>query len=178
VREAIDQLLRGHEPYPAVVVDGHWGLVAANAAMLRLVRDVATHLMQPPVNVLRLSLHPEGLAPRIVNLEQWRHHLLERLSREALERGDPALRALHEELAAYPTVNGSSDAEPEYGDVAVPLRLRHDGMELAFIATQTAFGTATDVTVAELSIESMFPADAHTAEALQRLARYQTGEGT
>jgi transcriptional regulator with XRE-family HTH domain len=170
VREAIDQLLRGHEPYPALVVDGHWGLVAANSAMTRLMRGVAEHLLQPPVNVLRLSLHPEGLAPRIINLLQWRRHLLDRVAREALVSGDPALRVLHSELAAYPAARGSSDLEAAYPDIAVPLRLRHDGAELGFIATQTAFGTATDVTVSELSIESLFPAEPRTAQALHALA--------
>jgi transcriptional regulator with XRE-family HTH domain len=169
VREAIDQLLRGHEPYPALVVDGHWGLVAANTALQRLTVGVAEHLLQPPVNVLRLSLHPEGVAPRIVNLQQWRRHLLERLAREALATGDPALRALHEELAAYPVHAGSDELEPMHEDIAVPLRLRHDGMELSFITTQTTFGTATDVTVAELSIESFFPAEPGTALALRAL---------
>jgi transcriptional regulator with XRE-family HTH domain len=111
VREAIDQLLRGHEPYPALVVDGRWGLVAANTPLQRLTAGVAEHLLQPPVNVLRLSLHPEGVAPRIVNLQQWRRHLLERLAREALATGDPALRALHEELAAYPVPAGSDELE-------------------------------------------------------------------
>jgi transcriptional regulator with XRE-family HTH domain len=176
VREAIDQLLRGHEPYPALVVDGRWGLVAANAAMGRLMRGVAEHLLQAPVNVLRLSLHPDGLAPRIVNLQQWRRHLLDRVAREALLSGDPELRVLHGELAAYPAGSGSRDLELAYADIAVPLRLRHDGAELAFIATRTAFGTATDVTVSELSIESLFPAEPHTAQALHALAGDESGE--
>jgi transcriptional regulator with XRE-family HTH domain len=179
VREAIDQLLRGHEPYPALVVDGHWGLVAANTVLQRLIGGVADHLLQPPVNVLRLSLHPDGLAPRIANLEQWRRLLLERLAREALASGDPALRTLYEELSAYPTGGHSSDPEPTCADIAVPLRLQHDGIELALIATQTAFGTATDVTVAELSIESFFPADSQTAEVLQAMAAGQdAGQAT
>jgi hypothetical protein len=169
VREAIDLLLRAHEPYPALVVDGHWGLAAANAALERLIGAVAEHLLEPPVNVLRLSLHPEGLAPRMGNLGQWRRHLLERLSRNALETADPALRALHDELAAYPG-GDASDLTPSFAEIAVPLRLRHDGIELAFIATQTSFGTATDVTVSELAIESLFPADPRTALVLRHLA--------
>jgi len=102
VRQAIDRVLRGHEPYPAVVVDRHWGLVAANRAVPLLIGGAADHLLEPPVNVLRLSLHPEGMAPRIVNLGEWRAHLLDRLGRQAVVSGDPALFALHEELAGYP----------------------------------------------------------------------------
>lgn len=102
VRDAIDRLLAGHEPYPAVVIDRHWGMVAANRAVPMLSAGAAQHLLEPPVNVLRLSLHPEGMAPLIVNLSEWRAHLLDRLGREAVVTGDPALAALHEELAAYP----------------------------------------------------------------------------
>jgi transcriptional regulator with XRE-family HTH domain len=168
VRDAIEQLLRGHEPYPALVVDRHWGLVAANRALGHLLGGVAGNLLEPPINVLRLSLHPEGMAPQILNLAQWRTHLLDRLEREAVASGDPALAALHEELVGYP---GGSDEglDAASADIAVPLRLRHGELELRFISTQTTFGTALDVTVAELSIESFFPADAPTAEAMQAL---------
>jgi transcriptional regulator with XRE-family HTH domain len=168
VREAIDRVLRGHEPYPALVVDRHWGLVAANAAVRLLISGVAEHLTQPPVNVLRLSLHPEGMAPRILNLGEWRAHLLDRLGRQAVVSGDPALFALHEELATYPGGEGGHAPDLEAGAIAVPLRLRVDGGELAFISTATTFGTATDVTVSELAIESFFPADAATAQALEQ----------
>jgi transcriptional regulator with XRE-family HTH domain len=171
VREAIDRVLRGHEPYPALVVDRHWGLVAANAAVALLISGVAEHLTQPPVNVLRLSLHPEGMAPRILNLGEWRAHLLDRLGRQAVVSGDPALFALHEELATYPGGEGGHAPDLEAGAIAVPLRLRVDGGELAFISTATTFGTATDVTVSELAIESFFPADAATARALEQRAR-------
>ena len=166
VREAIDRVLRGHEPYPAVVVDRHWGLVAANHAVPLLIGGAADHLLAPPVNVLRLSLHPEGMAPRIVNLGEWRAHLLDRLGRQAVVSGDPALFALHEELAGYPGGEGGHVPDLEAGAIAVPLRLRTDDGELAFISTATTFGTATDVTVSELAIESFFPADDATARAL------------
>ena len=173
VREAIDRLLRGHEPYPAVVVDRHWGLVDANRAVPLLIagRRARTSL-EPPVNVLRLSLHPEGMAPRIVNLGEWRAHLLDRLGRQAVVSGDPALFALHDELAAL----SGRRARPRRptsrrAAIAVPLRLRADGGELAFISTATTFGTATDVTVSELAIESFFPADERTAKALERRSR-------
>jgi transcriptional regulator with XRE-family HTH domain len=170
VREAIEQVLRGHEPYPALVVDRHWGLVSANRAFASLVEGVAPHLLEPPVNVLRLSLHPEGVAPRIVNLRQWRTHLLERLRRDALATGDPALTALHGELASYPSGDPERPLDPAYADVAVPLRARDGDLELSFISTRTSFGTALDVTIAELSIESFFPADARTADAMRAVA--------
>jgi transcriptional regulator with XRE-family HTH domain len=168
VRDAIDRVLRGHEPFPAIVVDRHWGLVAQNRAVPLLVAGAAAHLLEPPVNVLRLSLHPEGMAPRIANLAEWRAHLLDRLGRQAVVSGDPALFALHEELAAYPG-DGTPAPSPdlEAGAIAVPLRLRAGDDELAFISTATTFGTATDVTVSELAIESFFPADAATARALE-----------
>jgi transcriptional regulator with XRE-family HTH domain len=167
VREAIDRLLRAHEPFPAVVIDRHWGMVAGNSAIPLLTADVAGHLLEPPVNVLRLSLHPDGMAPRILNLGEWRAHLLDRLGREAVISGDPALFTLHEELAAYPGGERGHTADLDAGEIAVPLRLEVGGRELSFISTATTFGTATDVTVSELSIESFFPADDETAEVLR-----------
>lgn len=169
VRDAIDQVLRGHEPFPALVVDRHWGLVAANRAVGLLLQDVDERLLEPPVNVLRLSLHPEGLAPRIVNLAQWRAHLLERLCREALAGGDPALSVLHDELAAYPAEGAGDHLDPSFADIAVPFRVRVGAHELSFLSTRTTFGTAVDITVAELSIESFFPADGETATAMHGL---------
>src|SRR5262245_5067939 len=157
VRDAIGQLLEAHEPYPALVIDAHWGLVAANRALDPLIEGVAAHLLEPPVNVLRLSLHPEGVAPRIVNLHAWRTHLLERLAREAIASGDPALSALHDELIRYPTGEPGAFVDPAFAEIAVPLRVMHGKRELAFISARTTFGTALDVTAAELSIESFFP---------------------
>jgi hypothetical protein len=170
VREVLDQVLRGHEPYPALVMDRHWGMVAANAAVGVLIEGVAQELLEPPVNVLRLSLHPDGVAPRIVNLAEWRAHLLDRLGRQAVSTGDPALAALYGELSALP---GGGPVEPydrDAGEIAVPLRIRVGEAELSFISTVATFGTATDVTVAELSIESFFPADARTLASLASLA--------
>jgi hypothetical protein len=169
VRDAIEQLLRAHEPYPALVIDAHWGLVSANRGLEPLIAGVAPHLLEPPVNVLRLSLHPDGVAPRIVNLHEWRSHLLERLLREAIATGDAALTALHEELSAYPAGDPGPAVDPAFADVAIPLRLKHRDHELAFISTRTTFGTAVEVTVAELSIESFFPSDRRTEEAMQSL---------
>jgi transcriptional regulator with XRE-family HTH domain len=170
VRDALDRLLAGHEPYPALAVDRHWGMVAANRALGLLTGDVAAHLLEPPVNVLRLALHPEGVAPRIVNFAQWRAHLLDRLGREAVRSGDPALAALHEELAAYPAGARAPAIDADAAEIAIPLRIRHGEHELAFISTVTTFGTAVDITVSELSIESFFPADAKTAELLRAAA--------
>ena len=171
VRDALDRVLAGHAPNPALVVDRHWGLVAANASTDLLTAGAAPHLLEPPVNVLRLSLHPEGVAPRIANLPEWRAHLLDRLGREAVAGGDPALAALHEELAGYPGGGTAVAPDLEAGAIAVPLRFRHGDAGLAFISTVTTFGTAVDVTVSELSIESFFPADAATAAAVRELAR-------
>jgi transcriptional regulator with XRE-family HTH domain len=164
VREALDRVLRGHEPYPAVVVDRHWGMVAGNRSVPLLTDGVAAHLLEPPVNVLRVGLHPEGMAPRILNLADWRAHLLDRLGREAVASGDPALFALHEELAGYQGGEPGRLADPAVAGIGVPLRLRSGDVELAFISTATTFGTAIDITVAELSIEAFFPADEVTSE--------------
>ena len=166
VREALDRVLKGHEPFPAVVVDRHWGMVAANSAIPLLTDGVAEHLLAPPVNVLRLTLHPEGMAPRIVNLAEWRAHLLDRLGRQAVTSGDPALAALHDELARLPGGDGSHAPDLAAGEIATPLRIRTGDAELSFISTYTTFGTAVDVTVSELSIEAFFPADEATARAL------------
>jgi len=171
VRDALDRVLAGHAPNPALVVDRHWGLVAANPSAELLTAGAAPHLLEPPVNVLRLSLHPEGVAPRIANLPEWRAHLLDRLGREAVASGDPALAALREELAGYPSPGPAVSPDLESGAIAVPLRIRHGDDELAFISTVTTFGTAVDVTVSELSIESFFPADATTAALVRELAR-------
>jgi transcriptional regulator with XRE-family HTH domain len=165
IRAALDRLLAAHEPFPALVVDRHWGLVAANRALAPLLAGVADHLLEEPVNVLRLALHPEGLAPAIANLAEWRAHLLDRLAREATAGGDPALAALHEELSAYP--GGIAARDPAAADIATPLRLRHPAGELRFLSTITTFGTALDVTLAELSLEAFLPADEHTAAVMR-----------
>jgi len=166
VRRALDQVLAAYEPFPALVVDRGWNLVDANAAAGLFLAGVPAELLRPPVNVMRLSLHPDGLAPRILNLPQWRRHVLHRLDREAHLTGDPRLRALHEELAALP---GGTDRTPPDG-IAVPLRVRAGDDVLTFLSTVTTFGTAVDLTAAELSIEAFLPADPHTAEVLRQLA--------
>ncbi len=171
VRAAISQVLAGHEPYPAIVVDREWNLVDGNAAMAMFTAGVAPHLLAPPANVLRASLHPDGMAPRIVNLGEWRAHLLARLRRQLGFAGGEALAQLHEELSAYPCPQPEPHVElPGPGDIVVPLRLRHEGHVLAFFSIVTTFGTPLDITVAELAIESFFPADPATAQALRQMA--------
>lgn len=165
-RRAIDLVLKGHEPWPALAIDRHWHLIAANAAVEPLLADCAPHLLAGPVNVLRLSLHPEGLAPRILNLAEWRAHLLERLRRQAMTTGDQALEALVVELEGYPFPDGAGQLE-DMGGVAIPLRLATPLGELSFISTTTVFGTPLDVTLDELAIEAFYPADAMTAERLR-----------
>jgi transcriptional regulator with XRE-family HTH domain len=168
VRDAVDLVLAGHEPYPAVVVDRGWNMVAGNRAVALLTEGVASELLEPPVNVLRVSLHPDGVAPRIANLGEWRAHLLERLGRQIAATGDAELAALYEELAAYPGPAAPAESTGEEArraaDIVIPLRIRTDDGELAFFSTVTTFGTPVDVTVSELAIESFFPADAATAD--------------
>ena len=168
-REAIEAVLKAHLPFPALVVDRHWTLITANAAVSRLLDGVAPHLLDPPVNVLRLSLHPEGLAPRILNLAEWRHHVLTRLRTEADAAGDPRLDQLHAELKALP-FSVARTPPPLSNGVAVPLALVDPGTGkiLSFLSTTTVFGTATDVTLAELTLECFYPADNATRAELSR----------
>ena len=165
VRRAIQRVLTAHEPYPALAVGRQWEVVAMNGAMDVLIDDVAPELLEPPVNALRLALHPEGVAPRVLNLPEWRAHLLERLERQIAATADPGLRTLREELLGYPAPGESAAAVAD--EIVSPLRLRApDGGELAFISTIATFGTASDITVSGLALESFFPADAATAERL------------
>jgi transcriptional regulator with XRE-family HTH domain len=177
VRAAIRQVLTGHEPYPAVVVDRHWNLVDANSSLALFTRLVAPHLLEPPANVLRATLHPDGMARHIVNLGAWRAHLLGRLARQVELSGGDDEAALLAELRGYPGADDARASAPwtAAGEIAVPLRLRHEGRELAFITTVATFGTPLDVTVAELSIESFYPADAATADVLRSSAGPSAG---
>jgi transcriptional regulator with XRE-family HTH domain len=170
-RRAVDLVLKGHEPYPAIAVDRHWTLVAANAAAPLLMAGADPALLEPPVNVLRLSLNPQGLAPRIANLWEWREHLFARLRQQIAATGDPVLAGLARELAAYKAP--ASKLPPrqsnlaEYGGVVVPIQFVTDAGVLSFFSTTTMFGTPLDVTLSELALESFFPADARTAEMLR-----------
>lgn len=163
-RRAVELVLKAHEPFPALAVDRHWQLLAANAGVAPFLAGAAPHLLAPPVNVLRLSLHPEGLAPRIENLAEWRGHILHRLEGQVAASGDPVLAALLQELRAYP--GGTVPNEDGYGGVAVPMRVRAGEAILSFLSTTTMFGTPIDVTLSELAIEAFLPADEATAAAL------------
>jgi transcriptional regulator with XRE-family HTH domain len=173
VRAAIDEVLAGHDPYPALVVDRHWELVTANRGLGLLTAGVAPHLLEPPANAMRITLHPEGMSPRIVNIAEWRHRILQRIERQVRLTGEAAMAELHDELAALPVPAGVVLAPTAGGehDVFLPLMLRGPGgEELNFFSTVATFGTAVDVTVAELSIESFFPADDVTAAACRAFA--------
>jgi transcriptional regulator with XRE-family HTH domain len=163
-RAAIDMILKGHEPFPALAVDRHWNMIAANASLAPMLGGVAPALLEPPVNVLRLSLHPEGVAPRILNLGEWKAHLIDRLKGQYEASADPVLGALREELESYPAPQAQSSAE--YAGILVPMLLEMDGRRLSFFSTTTIFGTPVEVTLSEIAIEAFFPADAQTAEAL------------
>jgi transcriptional regulator with XRE-family HTH domain len=165
VNEAIEHVLRAHEPFPAMVIDARWEMVAANDAVPPLTEGAAASLLEPPVNVLRLSLHPEGMAPRIVNLPEWRVHLLDRLQRDIELTADPVLIELRAELAAYPCPPPAS--RPDTRAILVPMLLRVRDEVLSLLSTTTVFGTPRDVTLSELAIESFYPADARTGAFLR-----------
>ncbi|MRX33363.1 helix-turn-helix transcriptional regulator [Aminobacter sp. MDW-2] len=166
--DAVRMVLKGHEPYPAIAIDRHWNLIEGNAALGQLLEGVEdASLLEPPVNVLRLSLHPRGVAPRIVNLHEWRAHLIARLKHQNDTSGDPVLKALEQELLGYP--DGQRQGRPIQGNanaIVHPLRIRVGDAVLSFISTTTVFGTPLDVTLSEIAIESFFPADEETAALL------------
>lgn len=167
VHAAINRVLASHEPYPAVVVDRWWNMLSANASIGVLTEDVADELLQPPTNVLRATLHPEGLAPRIRNLGEWRAHLIRRLRGQVDKTGDPALAALLDECVDYGGSDTAMASVYRYDGVAVPLRLRSSRGDLNLLSTIATFGTPADSTVADLSIEAFFPADDTTRARLQ-----------
>ncbi|WP_430390136.1 helix-turn-helix domain-containing protein [Dyella sp. 20L07] len=170
-RHTIDLLLKGMEPYPALAIDRHWNLVTSNQAASRLMVGVADHLLQPPINVLRLSLHPEGLAPRIRNLGQWRAHLLDRLRRQIDASHDAQLMELMHELQAFPSAPADRhETTDAYAQIAVPMQLDVDGGALSMLSTTTVFGTPTDITLSELALEAFVPADDATAARLREMA--------
>jgi transcriptional regulator with XRE-family HTH domain len=172
-RRAVDVILTGHEPYPALCVDRGWNLVAANRMVAPMMALADPDLLEAPVNVLRLSLHPRGLARHTVNLHEWRAHLLERLRREVDLTADRVLGDLLTELKAYPIPGGQPPrrALDEYAGVAIPFQLRTaQGQVLSFLSTTTVFGTPVDITLSELTLETFFPADAATTEAVRAIA--------
>jgi len=169
VRAALDLVLGHHEPFPALVVDRRWNLIRSNSGVGMLLDTVDPHLLDGPVNVLRLSLHPDGLGGRVRDLATFSGHVLARLRRQAALTGDPALLELHGELAGYPGVR-TTEPWTEHPGVVLPLRLRTPGGVLSFFTTAATFGTAADVTLAELTVEQFFPADAETGAALRSAA--------
>lgn len=168
VHDAIERVLAAHEPFPAVVIDGQWELIAANQAVALLTEGCSAALLEPPVNVLRLTLHPDGMAPRVLNLPEWRAHLLDRLDRDITATADSALIELRDELICYPCPPPA--ARPDTRSILVPLRMRVRGRDLSLLSTTTVFGTPRDITLAELAIESFYPADADTAAVLRSAA--------
>ncbi|WP_307534887.1 helix-turn-helix domain-containing protein [Streptomyces sp. V3I8] len=175
LREGVERLIRGYEPYPALVVDATYTVVAANRGITMLLDGLPGHLLAPAPNAMRLTLHPEGLAPRIRNLREWRGHLLAQMERDIALRRSAPLRALYEEVAAYPVPEPVPGPEPEPEPVAVahfalPMRIEHDGRVLSFISSISTFNTPMDVTVAELAVETLLPADPATAGYLQSSA--------
>jgi MmyB-like transcription regulator ligand binding domain len=168
VRGALDRFLRAHEPYPAVVVDRHHNLLAANDALGVLTDGVAPELLQPPANGIRVTLHPDGMAPRITNLGEWSAHLLQRLRRQAAITGDPEFERLYAEVVEYPGVATEPPGAETFTEIAVPLRIRSGPDELSFLSTLSTFGTAVDITLSELAIEAFYPGDAQTALRLLR----------
>ena len=168
MRAVVDHVLAGHEPYPALAVDRHWNMLAANASVTILTEQVAPELLAPPAHVLRIALHPDGLAPQIVNYDEWRTHILHRLARQVEASADPVLASLHEELASYDlTANDNESSRPS--DIAVPLIIDTVVGRVSFVSTVTIFGTPVDVTLSELAIEAFYPADRQSAQLLQRL---------
>jgi transcriptional regulator with XRE-family HTH domain len=176
IRAALQRLLDAHTPYPAVVVDRRWDVVLANSAAGVFTSNLPTHVLGPPANVFRLCLHPDGLAPRIVDLARWAERLLAQLRRLVVMSQDPSVAALQKEVLAYPTVaalglHGAAERWPVRGDdLVVPLRLRHDAGELSFFTTMMQFATPLDVTLDELTLEAFYPTDEPTRLALEKRA--------
>ncbi|MFI8932929.1 helix-turn-helix domain-containing protein [Streptomyces sp. NPDC053474] len=169
LRAGLERLLQGYEPYPALVVDATYDVVAANRGIASLLDGLPEHLLAPPLNAMRLVLHPEGLAPRIRNLREWRGHLLHQMERQIALQRSGALRALYEEVAAYPVLDPGEDtaADGQVPHFALPLRIEHEGRVLSFISSISTFNTPMDVTVAELAVETLLPADPATVKYLQ-----------
>jgi transcriptional regulator with XRE-family HTH domain len=168
-KSALERLLEAHEPYPALIVDRHWNIVGANRALGGLLDGVDAELLKPPANALRISLHPRGLAPKVVNLAEWRQHLLDRLRRQFRISRDPALGTLLDELSSYPVnqyERSSSSSDSLANEVAISLQLRTPSGVLSFLSTVTVFGTAVEITLSEMSLEAFYPADQETAEKL------------
>ncbi|KQW22414.1 XRE family transcriptional regulator [Afipia sp. Root123D2] len=168
-REAINIVLKAHEPYPALAVDRHWNLVSANRMVAPLLAGISPDLMGQPFNVMRLSFHPEGLAPRTVNLAEWCAHLLERLHRQCEATADPELVKLYDDLKAIPIPARKTPASAA-DSVAIPFQMRFGGDVLSFISTTMIFGTPVDITLSEIALETFFPADEFTSAKMREIA--------
>jgi transcriptional regulator with XRE-family HTH domain len=167
-REAINLVLKAHEPNPALAYDRHWNLVSANRMVAPLLEGIPQRLLGQPFNILRLAFHPEALAARTVNLAEWCGHLLERLHRQCEATADPELIKLYADLKAFPIPARSGPLPPD--NVAIPFKLRHDGEVLSFFSTTMVFGTPVDITLSELALETFFPADDPTAARMRTIA--------
>ncbi|TCR67895.1 transcriptional regulator with XRE-family HTH domain [Rhizobium sp. BK376] len=172
-RLAIEQVINAHRPYPAFAVDRHWDIVLSNRVLPQLYVDVASPLLIPPVNVVRLMLHPDGMASRIVNLGQWRRHIISVLQHQIEARAEPGVRALLDEVISYPYTSLGEERNASEGEYrfATPLQIRTDLGTISFISTTTVFGTPTEVTLSELALEMLFPADAETVERVGLLSK-------
>jgi transcriptional regulator with XRE-family HTH domain len=168
-RAAIELVLKAHEPNPALAYDRHWNLVTANRMVAPLLEGIPERLLGKPVNIMRLAFHPEGLAPRTVNVAEWCGHLLERLHRQCEATADPELLKLYDDLNSYRLPARAAPLSPD-NNVAIPLKLRHDSEVLSFISTTMVFGTPVDITLSELALETFFPADDFTAERMRKIA--------
>lgn len=170
-RRVVDLILNSLEPNPSFAVDRHWTLVAANKAADIFTAEVDPTLLEPPVNMLRICLHPKGFTPQVINYSQWRKNILEYLNRQVQTTADAFLMELYQELKSYPKTEAMRHNPPskeiDYSGFAIPLRLMTGDGELSFISTVTIFGTPIDVTVSELAIETFFPADEKTAEIMR-----------
>ena len=164
-RQAIEQILETHKPYPAFAVDRYWNIVSSNRVLPQLYVGVAPELLRPPVNSARLTLHPQGMAPHIVNLAEWRNHVIADLRRQLDARADAGTQALLNEIMSYPVAPMAMTEPEEEGAerYATPLMVRTEAGVVSFLSTLTVFGTPTDVTLSELALEMLFPADAKTA---------------
>lgn len=173
-REAIELILKAHEPFPALAVDRHWNMVAANKTVPLMLDGISPKLLQKPVNVMRLSLHPEGLAPLISNYQEWRNHLLQRLKKQVEDTADTELEELFNELSSYKIDGKIGKSNKTDAGIIVPLQIETKFGVLSFISTTTVFGTPVDVTVSEIALETFFPADEMTREIFKKLAETMT----
>jgi len=174
-KSAIDRVLQAHKPYPAFAVDRHWNVVLSNSALPQLYEGCSADLLRPPVNAVRLILHPAGMGPRIVNFTAWRAHTLSVLRQQIETRADPVIQGLLAEAAAYPVPANTETCESQEGSqhLVTPLRIATRLGIVSFLNTVTVFGTPNDVTLAELALEMLFPADSQTIEIARNMVQEQ-----